>query len=225
MTPKGFVSNEDVSARMFQSDLMERFTKVHPAVPHLIFVPVIGYMLYLATPADFDPARVALLFLGGIAAWTLTEYVVHRFVFHVAEEVQDEVQRIVGKLGPDQPVLPALTGWRQKHYFIAHGVHHHFPNDSRRLVMPPATSIPLAILFLGAFWLIFGATATPPLFAGFVLGYLVYDTTHYAVHHFRLRSRIPLYLKKHHFRHHYQDSSKDYGVSSPLWDFVWGTKG
>lgn len=222
---KLYVSNEDVSVRMFRSNLLERFSHVHPAVPHVIFLPVIGYMLYSTYQHGAELGRAALLFLLGPVIWSVTEYLVHRFVFHIAPVAENEARRIVSHLGEDEAAVPALTSWQQKRYFVAHGVHHDFPNDSRRLVMPPAISIPLAVLFYYAFKILLGATYAPALFAGFVAGYLFYDTTHYAVHHFRLRSRLGLYLKKHHSRHHYLDARKDFGVSSPLWDLIVGTIG
>ena len=222
---KKYVSNKDVSVRIFKSNFLELFSHVHPAVPHLIFIPVIGFTLYLSFSRGLDPSRVGLLFLGGILMWTVAEYFVHRFVFHATPELEDQVRVIVSQLPDGEPALRHLTTLRQKHYFLAHGVHHDFPNDTKRLVMPPSLSVPLAIVFFLAFSLVFGAYSTPALFAGFVFGYLVYDTIHYAVHHFALRGRIMLYLKKQHFRHHYGDSTRDYGVSSPLWDFVMGTFG
>jgi hypothetical protein len=199
---KKYVSNKDETARMFKSDFMEKLSHVHPAVPHLIFIPVILGMLYWSYQLDVPAGRAALLFLAGVLIWTLT-----------------------GGLAPGEPALPALETLKQKHYFIAHGVHHDYPNDSRRLVMPPSVSVPLGIVFYVLFRLAFGVAAAPALFAGMVFGYLIYDTTHFAVHHWRLHGRITLYLKKHHFRHHYQNPKKDYGVSSPLWDLVFGTWG
>jgi sterol desaturase/sphingolipid hydroxylase (fatty acid hydroxylase superfamily) len=99
-------------------------------------------------------------------------------------------------------------------------VHHDYPNDSKRLVLPPSLSIPLAVLFFAAFSLAFGSGAGPAVFGGFTVGYLIYDTIHYAVHHFSLHGRLMLYLKKKHFRHHYQNSRRDFGVSNPLWDWI-----
>jgi len=80
-------------------------------------------------------------------------------------------------------------------------------------------------MFYSVFRLLLGPADGSALFAGFTLAYLIYDTTHYAVHHFQLHGRITLYLKKMYFRHHYQDSEKEFGVSSPLWDYVLGTAG
>ncbi len=222
---KLYVSNEDESVRIFKSGFLEWFSHVHPAVPHAIYIPVIGYMLYSSDAHGMQVPRIGLLFLVGAFLWTLTEYFVHRFVFHTTLEAEVEVREIVSHLAPGEAVLPKLATWRQKQYFLAHGVHHDFPNDSKRLVMPPSVSIPLAVVFYAAFRLLLGPGDGPALFAGFVFGYLIYDTIHYAVHHFSRHGRILLYLKKHHFRHHYQDSRKDFGVSNPLWDLVLGTAG
>jgi sterol desaturase/sphingolipid hydroxylase (fatty acid hydroxylase superfamily) len=222
MTRK-YVSNRDESVRIFKSDFLELFTHVHPAVPHIIFIPVTGFMLYLSYSAGLPVQRMALMFAAGLFLWTIVEYAVHRFVFHLGPELENEVRDIVRGVEPGEPAFAHMKTLRQQHYFLAHGVHHDFPNDSKRLVMPPSLSIPLAALFYIAYRLIFGAVDAPALFAGFTVGYVVYDTIHYAVHHFQMRGRLMLYLKKKHFRHHYQDSTKDFGVSSGLWDVLLGT--
>jgi 4-hydroxysphinganine ceramide fatty acyl 2-hydroxylase len=215
-----YISNKDVSVRIFRSDFLERFTHVHPIVPHVIYIPVIAFVLYLSYAAGVGVVQTALLFVTGLALWTVAEYALHRFVLHTAPELEEEVREIVGGLAPGEAALPKLTSFRQRHYFLAHGIHHDFPNDSRRLVIPPSVSIPLGVLFFSAFRLAFGPGAGPALFGGFTAGYLIYDTTHYAVHHFSLHGRLMLYLKKKHFRHHYQDSRRDFGVSNPLWDWI-----
>lgn len=219
---KQYVSNEDVSVRMFRSDVMEFFSHVHWTVPHVIYVPLIAVMLALAGRA------LPLLDVLGYAAlgwliWTPFEYFAHRFIFHAGPVTETQVRDIVAGLPPGEPALRHMRTFRQRHYFIAHGVHHDFPNDTKRLVMPPSVSIPLAVLFFLLFRWIAGPSIGPALFAGFVAGYLVYDTIHYAVHHFSLRNPVMLYLKKHHFRHHYSDSTRDFGVSSPVWDVLMGT--
>lgn len=217
---KKYVSNKDESVRIFRSGILELFTYVHPTVPHVIFIPVICLTLYLSYTSGLSAGRIALLFAGGLFLWTLVEYLVHRFVFHSTTELEDEVRDTVSRLAPGEAALAKLAGFRQKHYFLAHGVHHDFPNDTKRLVMPPSLSIPLGVVFYAGFWLLLGRGDGSALFAGFTLGYLVYDTIHYAVHHFSPRGPIMLYLKKKHFRHHYQDSTRDFGVSSPIWDWV-----
>jgi sterol desaturase/sphingolipid hydroxylase (fatty acid hydroxylase superfamily) len=103
-----------------------------------------------------------------------------------------------------------------------HGVHHDYPNDAKRLVMPPVISIPLAIIFYLVFALLFG-NAAPAIWAGLVAGYVCYDSIHYAIHHFPMRSGILNRLKQHHLRHHFHDDHSGFGVSSPLWDYVFRT--
>jgi sterol desaturase/sphingolipid hydroxylase (fatty acid hydroxylase superfamily) len=131
---------------------------------------------------------------------------------------------VTASLGRDEAVLPALPSLRHKFYFLVHGVHHDYPNDSGRLVMPPSVSIPLALLFFVLSRWLLGPVA-PAAFGGFVAGYLVYDTTHYLTHHSTGRTALGRYQKKRHFRHHYYDSTRNFGVSSPLWDLVLGTMG
>jgi sterol desaturase/sphingolipid hydroxylase (fatty acid hydroxylase superfamily) len=198
---KLYVSNKDESARLFDSDFLEIFTHVHFSVPLFVYLPVVTYMLWLGIEAALPGLTIVGLFLFGLLIWTLTEYLLHRFVFHYEP---------TGKLG-------------QRLHFLLHGVHHDYPNDSLRLVMPPVVSIPLAILFYGLFRLFLGEVFVTPFFAGFIVGYLFYDMLHYATHHAPMKTRFGLWLKHHHMRHHYQSNRLGYGVSSPLWDYVFGT--
>jgi sterol desaturase/sphingolipid hydroxylase (fatty acid hydroxylase superfamily) len=197
-----YVSNKNETVRMFESDFMEFFSHVHPTTPLIVFVPVIGYMLYLSVfDRGLDFPTIAGMFVVGVLTWTFLEYVLHRFVFHY---------------------LPK-SSWGKRLHFILHGVHHDYPNDATRLVMPPGISIPLAVIFYVLFMVVFGPRLTPPTFAGMVFGYLCYDMLHYATHHFSMKKGVWLWLKQHHMRHHYGDDHTGYGVSSPLWDVVFGT--
>ncbi|NIW35218.1 MAG: fatty acid hydroxylase [Gemmatimonadetes bacterium] len=222
---KKYITNKDQSLRIFRTDFFERLSYVHPAVPHALYVPLIGAMIYVSWSSGVSAGRIAGMFAVGALLWTLAEYLVHRYIFHAGDDMEEDVREIVSGLEPGEPAFPAMRDWRMKFYFLAHGVHHDFPNDSRRLVMPPSVSIPLAVVFYILFWFLFGAGDGAAAFAGFVAGYLAYDTIHFAVHHFSLHSRVMLYLKKKHFRHHYQDSTNDFGVSSPVWDMILGTMG
>ena len=200
--PKNFISNKDETVRMFKSDFMEAFSRVHFTVPLYIYVPVILVMLYLSIFVyNLSILNIVGLFIGGIAVWTLTEYLLHRFIFH----------------------YKAKSEFGKKIHFIFHGVHHDYPSDSKRLVMPPSVSIPLAVLFFFIFRLIFGNVFMLPFFAGFILGYLFYDISHYAIHHFNMHSKFWLAIKNHHMLHHFQDEYKGYGVSSPFWDYIFRT--
>lgn len=199
---KNYVSNKDETVRMFKSDFMEALSKVHFTVPLYIYVPVIGYFLYLSV-AEHSLSFLTIigLIVLGLFIWTITEYLLHRFLFHWVPKGE----------------------WGKKMHFIFHGVHHDYPSDSKRLVMPPSVSLPLAVIFFLLFRFILGEVLVFPFFIGFLAGYLFYDITHYAIHHFNMHSKFWLAIKNHHMLHHYQDPSKGYGVSSPFWDKIVGT--
>jgi sterol desaturase/sphingolipid hydroxylase (fatty acid hydroxylase superfamily) len=197
-----YISNRNESVRMFQSDFLEFFSHVHPATPHIIYLPLMAWMFYLALGVrGFSLGLVAALFAGGVLIWSLVEYTMHRWVFHYE---------------------PKST-WGKRLHFMLHGVHHDYPNDSSRLVMPPAVSLPLAVIFYALFVLLFGRFA-PGVFTGLLAGYLFYDTLHYATHHFSMKHGVWLWLKKYHLRHHYQDDDVGFGVTSPLWDNIFATR-
>ncbi|MFQ5605441.1 MAG: sterol desaturase family protein [bacterium] len=199
---KSYVSNKDESIPLFKNKWLDKFTYVHPTVPVILYLPVIAFFMRRGLVAnDFTVAAIVGLFAGGFLLWTLTEYLMHRFVFHFEPK----------------------SHWGQYLHHLMHGVHHDYPNDSRRLVMPPVVSIPLAFFFYGLFTVLIPAVYLPVLFSGFVFGYVCYDVIHYATHHFPMKGRIGLWLKHHHIRHHYQNPELGYGVSSPLWDVVFGT--
>ncbi|MEK7254611.1 MAG: sterol desaturase family protein, partial [Bacteroidota bacterium] len=181
---KLFVSNKDESARMFRQGWMEFFSRVHFSVPLILYVPVVGYFLYrgIVNP-DLSAVAVAGLFVAGVFAWSAAEYFLHRYVFHYEPK----------------------SSWGQRLHFIVHGVHHDFPNDSMRLVMPPSVSIPLAFLFYFLFKFLLGASMMEPFFAGFVLGYLGYDMIHYSVHHVNWNNKWFMSVKAHHLKHHIKD--------------------
>ncbi len=197
-----YVSHKNETVRMFETDFMEFFSHVHPMTPLVIYLPVIGYMFHLAiVQRALSIGAAAGLFVLGLLIWTLVEYTMHRCIFHY------------------QP----KSRWGKRLHFLVHGVHHDYPQDASRLVMPPILSIPLALFFYGIFLAIFGGLA-PAAFAGLLFGYLCYDMIHYATHHFSMKRGVWLWLKQYHMRHHYQDDHIGYGVSSPLWDYVFRTR-
>jgi len=199
---KLYVSHKDESVRMFKSNFMDFFSRTPYWVPLLIYVPVMIFLGYRSI-AVFNNAWYVFagLFAGGVFAWTLIEYFLHRFVFHY------------------HPTSAA----GKRFMFIMHGVHHDYPNDSMRLVMPPSLSLPLAIFFYSITWLIGGFQYGESVFTGMVMGYLLYDELHYATHHATWQWGWFQKLKKFHMKHHYGDPEKGFGVSSPIWDNVFGS--
>lgn len=199
---KNFVSNSSESIRMFKSRWMEALSKVHFTVPLFIYIPVICYFIYRSVTAGMHFLPLLGLFALGVLVWTVAEYILHRYVFHF---------------------VPS-SSWGLRLHFVFHGVHHDYPKDRLRLVMPPSASIPLAFLFYFLFSLIFSTKAALwAFFPGFVLGYLIYDMMHYAMHHANFKSGLFKKIKDHHMLHHYSDMSKGYGVSSVLWDKIFGS--
>ena len=199
---KKYISNKDETVRMFESDFLEAFSKVHWTVPLWVFVPIILFFLYRSMFVfEIEAGTILLYIVIGLVIWTITEYLLHRFIFHYQPS---------SKIG-------------KRIHFIFHGVHHDYPKDSKRLVMPPSVSIPLATLFYFLFDAAFGSILVSPFFAGFLVGYLFYDITHYAIHHFNMKNKFWLAIKNHHMLHHYKYDDKGFGVSQPIWDHVFKT--
>jgi hypothetical protein len=202
-------TSREPQIRLFRSDVLEALTRVHPALVVVVWLPVIVWFVadgWLARErTGMTAAGLLLAHTLGLLAWTLVEYVLHRFVFHFS---------------PKNP--PA---WLHRLIFLFHGIHHVQPWDKQRLVMPPGVSIPLAVLFYALFaWLLGDALHAPawlsPLFGGFLAGYLAYDLLHYAAHHLPMNIPAGRWLKRHHLLHHHQTPGERFGVSSPLWDVV-----
>jgi dihydroceramide fatty acyl 2-hydroxylase len=185
---------------MFESRLLDKLSRVHPAVVPLIFVPAIVIFFWLAL-RRIEVLPALGFAVGGYVFWTLTEYWLHRVVFHFEPE---------GGIG-------------QRLHWMIHGVHHDHPNDPLRLVMPPSASVPLALLFLSLFWAVLGYDAALAFGGGFLGGYLAYDMLHYHVHHHTPRTAVGKRLRELHMRHHFQDDDRGFGVSAPYWDHVFGT--
>ncbi len=167
----------------------------------VVWLPVITALIVLRF-GQLALGVSLLLFILGVVLWTLTEYGLHRWLFHW------------------QP-----SGSRgQRLHFVLHGVHHDHPSDPLRVVFPPLTGIPIAAVFFVMFRLLFGEQAWPMVAAGFVAGYLVFDLVHAWMHTGKVRSGLGRYLRARHMRHHFRDDTKNFGVSSPLWDLVLRTE-
>ncbi len=197
-----FMQKSYKSIQIFKNPLLERFTHVHPLTPFVLWFPLVGWLLWRSLSLhQLSIIEVGSLGLIALLLWTLVEYLLHRFVFHYE-----------GK-----------TSLVQKLHFLIHGLHHADPIDPTRLVMPPAASIILAVIFYTVFRSILGSVLVEPFFSFFVLGYLCYDYIHFAVHHFSPRTFIGRFLKQSHMQHHYVSPHSRWGVSSPFWDYVFGT--
>jgi dihydroceramide fatty acyl 2-hydroxylase len=189
------------SPPIFPSPTLDRLTRAHPATPALVFLPAICVLVVLAV-RGLGAADTLAAAAGGYLFWTLCEYWGHRSVFHFEPE----------------------RGLGARLHWMIHGVHHDHPNDPRRLVLPPAFSIPLAFLFLGLFYVVLGSPLAWAVAAGFYLGYVIYDSLHFALHHTNPKGRLGRRLRELHMRHHFEDHERGFGVSAPWWDIVFHTR-
>lgn len=187
--------------RIFRSDTLEGLSTwtwwyIIPLWTPVIFVNVVESL----RRSGFSNTLTG--FTVGLLLWGLMEYVLHRFVFH------------------HEPT----TNWGNVFHFLLHGIHHMTPNDSQRLTFPPAFSVTIA------FFIYFALSASHMpvfrgVFAGIVTGYLLYDVLHFTFHHGGILIRIPYFthMKMRHLRHHYKASNTNFGVTSPLFDVLFGT--
>lgn len=186
---------------LFQNKFMERLTRTHIAVPLVVFFIIsTGLMIYGFNHSYINAVSAPILFLSGLLVFTLVEYVMHRFLFH----------------------LPPKTEKAEKFAYTIHGVHHDYPKDKDRLAMP----IPLSLLLSSGFFFLYKLIMGNLVFAflpGFLIGYASYLWVHYMVHAFQPPKNFWKILWVHHGIHHYKEPHRAFGVSSPLWDLIFRT--
>jgi sterol desaturase/sphingolipid hydroxylase (fatty acid hydroxylase superfamily) len=176
-------------------------TKTHPLVIWGMYLPVLVYCTYRSnTVLNYSAAMIFLVFVAGTAFWTFFEYIMHRFIFHLVAQ-SDRARKIV---------------------YVMHGNHHEYPRDRERLFMPPVPSIILACGIFYLMYLIMGQFVFM-FFPGFIFGYLMYGTMHYAIHAWNPPFKWLKPLWRNHHLHHYKNDRQGFGVSTTLWDRVFGT--
>ena len=191
------------SVRLFENSALELLTHTHPSVPLALWSPLAAWFLWHSTVAErMEPRGAGLLVIVALVVWSFTEYAIHRWVLHFEPR--------------------SATGRRL--VFLVHGVHHASPDDPTRLLMPPIpAAIAIAALY-GVFRLVLGPVWIDPFFAGFLLGYLTYDYTHFAIHR-TPRTRLGRCLRRRHMLHHFVSPDTRLGVTSPVWDWIFRTTG
>lgn len=197
-----FKSNSEASPPMFTNPLLNRLSQTHIAIPIVIFFTyAFGLLWYTVAKTTIAPLTVALVFLAGVLGFTFMEYVVHRWVYHPPHGASEAYLKVTYKM---------------------HGMHHDYPKDRKRLAMPPLLAIVLATSLLFLFELILGQYSFSYL-AGFVVGYALYLVVHYTVHIYSPPRNFLRALWVNHSIHHYSENDVLFGVSQPLWDYIFGT--
>jgi sterol desaturase/sphingolipid hydroxylase (fatty acid hydroxylase superfamily) len=198
-----FIKESPQSPRIFENDILDGMSRTPWGFVPALYLPAsVALVWYSIAWLGVGWLLTVGLALAGLLAWTFIEYWLHRTLFHWVPE----------------------GSWGEKMHFFMHGVHHEWPNDKYRLVMPPAVSIGLFFVFLLTWTALFG-TYGWAFHGGFVFGYMCYDVIHYHVHHRRAGFRWLQRLKKHHVSHHFVDDFSElrFGVSTRLWDVIFNT--
>ncbi len=189
--------------RVLESGLLEHyFATAQWYLPGLWVLPFAAWLEWATVQEGIlSSSSIMIWTFVGVLGWTFNEYWLHRWLFHLP---------------------PSRNRMLVNIQFMLHGYHHEHPNDPGRLVAPLILSWPIAIVLAVAYWALLGAL-WKPLFAGTTLGYLAYDWIHYYTHHGRPMGRLGRYLRRLHISHHYRDATTNFGLSSPLWDYVFQT--
>lgn len=189
------------SGTLFKNKFLEKLTRTHIAIPLVLFSVIsAGLMVYGFQNGYVTILTGPLLFIVGLLAFSFVEYIMHRYLFH----------------------LHPKTEKQEKFAYTVHGVHHDYPKDKDRLAMPPPLSLVISFLFFLLFRVLMGDLVYGFL-PGFLMGYALYLWVHYMVHAFKPPKNFFKVLWIHHGIHHYKDQDNAFGVSSPIWDLVFGT--
>lgn len=136
---------------------------------------------------------LAAFTLAGLVGWSVLEYALHRYVLHGLQPFQH---------------------W--------HGQHHQRP--TALICTPTVMSAALIVtLVLLPAWALAGLWSACALTLGVTAGYLAYALTHHALHHWHADFAWLRRRKHWHAMHHRMGQSACYGVTSPLWDHVFGS--
>lgn len=189
------------SGKLFENPILEKLTHTPAQFAISVFVVISAGLLYYGfTRQLIGIVETIPLFMGGLLAFTLVEYVMHRFIFHMAP----------------------VTKLREKVAYTMHGIHHEYPRDKGRIAMPVPLSLVISTIFFGIYYALMG-NYTFAFLPGFLMGYASYLGIHYMIHAMQPPKNFMKYLWVHHGTHHYKDPDHRFGVTSPLWDYVFGT--
>eukprot|EP00249_Psilotum_nudum_P002918 c16174_g2_i1 orf=163-864(+) len=187
--------------RFFDNDFLEFFTRTAWWVIPIVWLPVVGWLQIISIQRGLSIVKTATSMLLGIFVWTLLEYCLHRFLFH----------------------MKTSSFWGNTLHYLLHGCHHKHPMDGYRLVFPPVAAAILCVPIWILVRVFLPYRVLPAGFGGGLLGYVLYDVTHYYVHHGNSFNKATQKLKKSHLNHHFKFQTSGFGVTSGLWDWVFGT--
>ncbi|NWR60104.1 FA2H hydroxylase, partial [Bucorvus abyssinicus] len=212
----------DRPIRLFHSDFLECLSKTAWYVVFIVWAPVVLYLSWVSyTSLAQGNTRLfssftteysipvhkyffPFIFLLGMFLWSLLEYLIHRFVFHMKP--------------------PASNYYLITLHFLLHGQHHKSPFDSSRLVFPPVPASLVIGFFYGVLRLMLPEVLGLSVFVGGLCGYVIYDMMHYYLHYGSPKKGSYLYgLKAYHVKHHFEHQKAGFGISTRFWDHPFRT--
>jgi sterol desaturase/sphingolipid hydroxylase (fatty acid hydroxylase superfamily) len=171
-----------------------------------IFPTLAVLLIYQALKVDPQQhiRNLAWPFLTGLLAWTLIEYGLHRFVFHIR--------------------LPVRNPWMRTLLSASHLEHHAAPRDRSKVLVQSVYGLTVSAMVFGILYLVTRSLFTSTgVIAGIWTGFLYYEAVHYRVHFSLSGNGLIARQRKAHFHHHFTNNKQNFGVTSPLWDLVFGT--
>jgi sterol desaturase/sphingolipid hydroxylase (fatty acid hydroxylase superfamily) len=196
------IKGKPIKGKLFESAFLEKITRASPWQIFMLYIPLNSYLLYYAITHIYGSVGMVIgIFILGAFSWTLAEYLIHRFGFH----------------------FPGTSELSKKITYTIHGIHHDYPRDKERLVMPVIPSVMLASIFWSLFYVLLGFDVALVFFPGFVSGYLCYMTMHYCIHTITNPPKFLRSLWRHHQLHHHRPEPVAFGVSTVIWDYIFGT--
>ncbi|NXG68881.1 FA2H hydroxylase, partial [Baryphthengus martii] len=212
----------DRPIRLFHSDILESLSKTAWYVVFIVWAPVVLYLSWVSyTSLAQGNTRLfssftteysipihkycfPVIFLLGMFLWSLLEYLIHRFVFHMKP--------------------PASNYYLITLHFLLHGQHHKSPFDRSRLVFPPVPASLVIGFFYGVLQLMLPEVLGLTVFIGGLCGYIVYDMMHYYLHYGSPKKGTYLYgLKAYHVKHHFEHQKSGFGITTRFWDHPFRT--
>jgi sterol desaturase/sphingolipid hydroxylase (fatty acid hydroxylase superfamily) len=175
----------------------------HPALPLALWGPAaITCIAWGAVSHSLDWSATAAIGAAALGLWSLIEYLLHRFLLHPSGR------------------LKFLSQWAQ----FAHGVHHDAQDEAVHTLVPPVNAMLILMPFLALFYWLVPEWALAVFIGFFLAGYLAYEYIHYTLHQSDPKSHLGKAIRRHHLTHHAHGNAGNFGVSTPLWDYLLGTR-
>jgi len=186
--------------KYFDTPFVEYFSRSYWWSVPLIWGPVTCLLFYWAALGGISLFTILTLVVFAPFVWNFFEYFLHRYLFHM------------------EPNTPFMRWF----HFMLHGYHHIAPMDHTRLTFPTFAAGVAGVIIYSGFSLFFSKPLSLALMGSVVFGYIMYDLTHYYLHHAPSNSLTQYFasLRTHHLYHHYKNHDKNFGITMSMLDYV-----